>query len=103
MALATTAGWGAAVVSVSTTAGAVLGGSAIRRAALIKNPASNTATIYIGGSDLTNANAATDGFPLAPGESISLGAAGAGDALSQRLFAVVTAGTASLALLGGGS
>lgn len=102
MALRTGAGWGAATVSVTTTATA-LAFPALSKVALIKNPSSNTATIYFGGSDLTNANVATDGYPLAPGESLSLATESRGDALSQSLYAVVASGTANLSVLGGGA
>lgn len=101
MALPTTAkGWGSVVLSITTAAQAVASGA--RRRVLVLRNTSTTVTVYLGGADLTSANTATDGYPLAPGEQLALSTEEGSDALALPLYAVTSASTASLAVLGAG-
>ena len=93
-----TFGWGAAVLTVTTTK-QQLALDPHTRVQLLKNTGS--VTIYLGGSDITNANTATDAYPLAAGETISMAAQTGGEALTVALYAVTASSTSTLAVLRG--
>lgn len=57
----------------------------------IKNPSTNAATVYLGGTDAVTVN---DGFPIAPGEGIDIDLAG-----QDNVFAVCAAGTVDINIL----
>lgn len=59
--------------------------------ALIKAPATNSATIYVGGSDVSSAN----GFPLAPGDP----AIGIDANATDALYAICSTGSQKLNIL----
>ena len=101
MALPTTSkGWGAVVLTITTTAQAIPTGS--RRRVMVLRNTHASVTCYLGGPDLTSANTATDGYPLAPGELMVLATEEGSDTLSLSLYAVTAAASATLAVLGSG-
>lgn len=97
MALPTTPGFGATLVSVGTAATPLFAVDARRRMAVVKNT-STTVTVFLGGSDV---DTASNGYPLGPGEIISLASDQAEDVETQALYGRVASGTVSVAVLGG--
>lgn len=85
-----------AVVTVGTTATAlVTGSSAKRQSACILNDHSET--LYIGGSNVTaNDNANTGGFKIAPGEKFPLDATG-----TASIYGVFAGATGKVRVLDG--
>lgn len=93
-----TKGWGAVVLTITTTKQAIAIESHSRRQVL-KNTGSGT--IFLGGSDITSANTATDAYPLAAGEVLVMTAETGGSILGVPLYAVTATATQTLAVLRG--
>ena len=96
MALPANPGFGAALVSVGTSATALFAVDSRRRLSVIKNV--STVTVYLGGSDV---DTASNGYPLAVGETLALSTDVGADVEAQTLYGRVASGTASVAVLGG--
>lgn len=94
-----TKGWGAVVLTITTTRQAVAI-DAHTRVQVLKNTHA-TEKIYLGGVDITTGNALTDGYPLAAGEVLTMSSAEGGEPLQVPLYAVTASGTSTLAVLRG--
>ena len=94
-----TKGWGATVLTVTTTP-VQLSLDPHTRVQIIKNANATAVTVYLGGSDLTSANTATDGYPLAQNENIKIDQSQAG-AVQTKLYAVTASGSVTMAILRG--
>jgi hypothetical protein len=94
-----TKGWGATVLTVTTTR-QLIPLSQHARVQVLRNT-STTVTVYMGGVDITSANATTDAYPLLPGESFAMATSAGGDAMVVGLYVVTAASTATLAVLRG--
>lgn len=83
--------------TISTTPQVVVngeGGSAsIPVSAVILNPTTATATVYVGGANLTSATTATNGFPLVAGASMNL------DVVTEDIYAVTASGTQAISVM----
>jgi hypothetical protein len=93
-----TKGWGAKAVTASTTIGSITP-DGHRRRLYIKNTSANVA--YVGGSDLTSANATTEGYPLAQNEVLTLTALEGGEVLDATIYYITASSTSTLTLLSG--
>lgn len=94
-----TKGWGATVLTITTTR-QLLALDSHTRVQVLRNT-STSVTVFLGGVDITNANTATDAYPLLPGESLAMATSVGGDAMVVGLYAVTAASTATLAVLRG--
>ena len=66
---------------------------------VIQNPASNTVSIFLGGSDVTTSGA-TQGIEIVPGGSIALTAEGRNNILLSSKFFIISTGTAIPVIIG---
>lgn len=93
-----TKGWGGVVLTITTTRQAI----AVEphtRVQVLKN--TGAGTIFIGGVDITSANTATDAYPLAASEILTLNMTSTEGALGVPLYAVTASATQTLAILRG--
>jgi hypothetical protein len=93
-----TKGWGAKALTASTTIASITP-DGHRRRLFIRNTSATVA--YLGGSDLTSANATTEGYPLNQNDVVALTSAEGGEVLNATIYYITASGTATLAVLSG--